>query len=126
MDGELKVFTVNRFIGQVSCLTGACRVLKFNPPVEGHSLQGHVFNSFKVQRESACEARCFVEHNCVSYNLGPLDRDGLYICELSDSVHQMHPEALVRQIGFTYRPTEVSLLTLLKRIAPTFINVKAK
>ncbi|KAL9970391.1 hypothetical protein ACROYT_G022756 [Oculina patagonica] len=85
---------------------GDCRVLKFNPDVEGYALHGHVFKSFTVQRESACEARCFVEHNCVSYNLGPLDEDETYICELSDSDHQMHPEALVRQYGFTYRPTE--------------------
>ncbi|KAL9970388.1 hypothetical protein ACROYT_G022753 [Oculina patagonica] len=89
-----------------SFLTDDCRVLKFNPPVEGHALQGHVFKSFTVQRKSACEARCFVEHDCLSYNLGPLDEAESQICELSDSDHQMHPEALVRQYGFTYNPTE--------------------
>ncbi|KAJ7352808.1 hypothetical protein OS493_033618 [Desmophyllum pertusum] len=48
-----------------------------------------------------------MEHNCVTFNVGPSrDEDGTYICELSDSDHKIHPEALVRQNGFTYKPTE--------------------
>ena len=105
----------------LSFLPDDCRVLKFHPAVEGYSLKGHLLNSFKVQREGACKARCFVEYNCMSYNVGPLDEDGTNICELSDSDHQMHPAALVRQSGFTYIPTEVCLL--LQGIASTFFIV---
>ena len=104
----------------LSFLTDACRVLKFNPTLEGYSLQGHVFKSLKVRREAACEAWCYVEHNCMSYNIGPLDEDETHICELSDSDHQIHTEALVRKNGFTYTPTEVSLFQ--QGIAPTFFK----
>ena len=64
----------------------------------------------KLQTESMCEVKCFKEHSCMSYNLGSWDEDGAYRCELSDSDHVTHPEALVRQNGVTYRPTEVRLV----------------
>ncbi|XP_078374426.1 uncharacterized protein LOC144657969 [Oculina patagonica] len=91
-------------------MTEECRILKFKATIEGYSLQGHVFNNLTVKRESACDARCFIEHNCVSFNVGASHVDGGYICELSDSDHEMHPEALVRRNGFTYRPTENACL----------------
>jgi len=80
--------------------------------MEGYSLQGHVFKTFTVQKESTCEVRCFVEHGCVSYNVGPSHEDGVYICELSDSDHEMHPEALARQNGFTYRAAKVIFIKI--------------
>ena len=51
-----------------------------------------------------------MEHNCVSYNFASWDEDGAYRCELSNSDHDSHPEALVRQEGVTYRPSEVRLV----------------
>ena len=77
------------------------------PAKEGYFLRGHVFKTFMVQRESTCEIRCFAEHGCVSYNTAPSHEDGSYVCELSDSDHEMHPEALERRNGFSYRTTEV-------------------
>ncbi len=91
-------------------MTDDCRILKFKAAMEGYSLQGHVIKNLTVQRESACDARCYMEHNCVSYNVGSLHEDGAYICELSDSDNEIHPEALLRRRGFTYQSTEVSLM----------------
>ena len=85
-----------------------CRALKFKPALQGYFLQGHVIKIFKVQRERACDSRCFVEDNCVSFNVGSSHEGGACICELSDSDHEMHPEALVRRNGFTYHTYEVS------------------
>ena len=48
----------------------------------------------------------------MSYNIGPSHEDGSYVCELSDSDHKMHPEALAPRNGFTYRATEVILIEL--------------
>ena len=76
--------------------------------MEGYSLQGHVFKNLTMQGENTCEINCFVEHDCVSYNIGPSDEDDVKICELSDSDHKIHPEALGRRNGFTYRTTKVS------------------
>ena len=60
-----------------------------------------------MQKESACDAKCYVEGNCVSYNIVSSLEDGTLTCELSDSDHEMHPEALVRRFGSTYQPFEV-------------------
>ena len=78
--------------------------------MEGYSLQGHVFTNFTVQRESTCEIRCFAEHGCMSYNIGPSHKDGVYICELSDSDDIIDPKALALRNGVTYRATEVILI----------------
>ena len=80
--------------------------------MEGYSLEGHVFKTLKAQRESACDVRCFIEHNCMSFNTGISRKDNAYICELSDSDHEMHPGALVRRDGFTYKAMEVSFIRL--------------
>ena len=88
--------------------------------MKGYSLQGHVFKTFTVRRESTCEIRCFVEHSCVSYNIGPSHEDGSYVCELSDSDHEMHPEALARRNGFSYRTTEV--IKILESFTPPVIQ----
>ena len=85
-------------------------MLIFLPALEGYSLHGHPLKTLKLQTENMCEVECYLEHNCVSYNLGSGDEDGAYRCELSTSDHNAHPEALVRQKGVTYRPTEVRLL----------------
>lgn len=88
--------------------TEICRVLKYKPAIKEYSLQGHVIKNLTVKRESACHARCFIEHDCVSFNIGSSNQEGTYICELSDSDHEIHPEALIRRNGFTVQPTEVS------------------
>ena len=88
---------------------GVCRNLEFKPDLKDFSLQGFVFKSFEVQKESDCKARCFQEHNCVSLNIGPSGNNGAYLCELSDSDHEMHSEALKPKDGFAYHSTEVSL-----------------
>ena len=88
---------------------GDCRILEFKPDLKDFSLQGFVIKSFEVQKESDCKARCFQEHNCVSLNIGPSGNNGAYLCELSDSDHEMHSEALKPRDGFTYHSTEVSL-----------------
>ncbi|CAH3135143.1 unnamed protein product, partial [Pocillopora meandrina] len=84
-----------------------CRILEFKPDLKDFSLQGFVIKSFEVQKESDCKARCFQEHNCVSLNIGPSGNNGAYLCELSDSDHEMHSEALKPRDGFTYHSTEV-------------------
>ena len=33
--------------------------------------------------------------------------DGVYLCELSDSDHNLHPGDLKQRVGFFYGPTEV-------------------
>ena len=107
-----KTFTVNLYIyingeHNFRSFIDDCRILRFKPPMEGYSLQGHVFKNLTMQGENTCEINCFLEHGCVSYNIEPSHEDDINICELSDSDHEIHPEALDRRNGFTYRTTEV-------------------
>ena len=79
--------------------------MHFTTPVRENTLVGHVIRSLEVERESACTVSCYLEVNCVSLNLGPL-QDGKHVCELSDSDHHIHPEDLVRRVGFAYKGTK--------------------
>ena len=100
---------------------GDCRILEFKPDLKDFSLQGFVIKSFEVQRESDCKASCFQEHNCVSLNIGPSGNNGAYLCELSDSDHEMHSEALKPKDGFTYHSTEVSFTSKMGNNSSSFI-----
>lgn len=75
--------------------------------MKGYYFEGHVFKSITVQKEDICDAHCFSEDSCVSYNVLLSSGDGPIICELSNSDHQTHPEHLKRRFGSNYQATEV-------------------
>ena len=75
----------------------------------GYRLQRHVFKSIEVQKESECDAKCYVESNCVSFNVVSSLVDGTLMCELSNLDHETHPESLLRQFKSIYQSFEVSL-----------------
>ena len=105
----LLIFIVNIYFAE------SCRSLKFNSPVNGHALEGHVIKniSLSVGMRSSCSARCSMESTCVSFNIGPPIKDQV-TCQLSDADHIRHPEDLKPQEGFTYRGTEVRNCNLSK------------
>lgn len=70
-------------------------------------LEGHVIRKAQVKSAVGCETICFVDNDCMSINLGPL-KHGKYLCELSSSDHDIHPEDLKYQEGFIYKPLWVS------------------
>lgn len=72
----------------------------------GKALDGHVIKTLQVKKQEQCELRCFHESECVSYNMGPSQVNG-FTCELSNSDHVRHPDALVPRAGYIYRGTEV-------------------
>lgn len=53
--------------------TGNCpaRVLEFSSPIGGRTLVGHVFKTIKITSPDLCEVNCFIEADCVSFNVGP-------------------------------------------------------
>ncbi len=93
-------------------------MLKLKPAQEGSALQDHVITSVMVKRVSSCLAHCYVEENCVSYNLGPKLVDDTHKCELSNSDHLLHPEDLVGRDGFIYQPIEVRIKLHTAEIQP--------
>ena len=56
----------------------------FKEPVDGKILPGHVIKTEKVANEGSCRVKCFIEPNCVSINVGPLDEHGVRMCELKN------------------------------------------
>ena len=90
--------------------------------MEDHTLTGHVFKSMVIQDSSACDVNCFVENDCVSFNVKPL-QNGDYLCELSSSCDVVHPEDLKEEQGTVYTSFEVKAqnrVTLLFLLNPLY------
>ena len=87
-----------------------CRTLEFKPSIVGHSLFYHVIETRLAVSQDNCELKCYMEDECISINFGPGD-GGAYLCELSDSDHNVHPQDLQQRDGFIYRPTRVRFKT---------------
>lgn len=67
-----------------------------------------MIQSILVDDNDHCQFKCYVEGECLSYNLGTQGSD--IICELSNSDHYQHPGDLIFKKGFSYHPTVVSVL----------------
>lgn len=78
-----------------------------NPTVTGFFLTGHVFKTMEIKAASACEVNCYMENNCISYNIKPLP-DGKYLCELSDSDDVAHPLNMRYREGAMYKSFKVN------------------
>ena len=83
----------------------------FQPPIDGSYLEGHVNKSYVIELKDTCELKCYMDNDCMSTNVGTLGR-GKYLCELSDSDHELHPEDLKIRQGFTYTATKVRLILI--------------
>ena len=83
-----------------------CRQVEINHSIKGHSLVGHVFKSMEIHDSSACEVNCFMEGDCVSFNIKPL-QDGKFLCNLSNSDHVIHPGDLKDEQGTVYTSFKV-------------------
>ena len=89
-----------------------CRVLGFKSAMKGYNLQGHIFKSVEVQNETDCDVKCYLESDCISFNVVTSPTDGTITCELSNSDHETHPEDLRRQFGAVYQPIKVKGITV--------------
>ena len=88
--------------------------MKMNPSVHNFFLKSHVFRRLEIELPSACEVNCFMDADCVSYNLRqPQDLDGRYLCELSDSTHKIHPLDVKFEEGAVYKSFRVRWYFLL-------------
>ena len=77
-------------------------------PVKNMALHNHVIQSVQAANEDICQLNCYLEPNCVSYNYGR-QGDGTFVCELSDSNHQLVSSGDLRaRDGFIYSTTVVS------------------
>ena len=71
------------------------------------ALEGHLIRTEKVSDEGSCRLKCYLEPNCVSVNVGPLD-EGTRICELNNDTDESPSNlALVERPLYTYHAVEV-------------------
>ena len=106
-----KVSDIRHHLSCKSLADHGCRSLMFLKSFGGHALQRHVFKeiylTMGIKPYSDCKNRCLMENSCVSVNIGPPDKNGLRVCQLSDSDHTQHPDDLKPQEGYLYWASKV-------------------
>ena len=72
--------------------------------LEGKSLFGNLTERHLTQDFLDCSFLCVksAKKNCLSFNFGGSERQGLYECELSNSERKLTPENLQERQGFAY------------------------
>jgi len=83
------------------------RIIVFKEPVANKAMKNHVIRSAEVPSEGSCRLMCYMEPNCVSVNLGPLE-DGKHKCELNNATDEnQFANSLVNKWAFNYLAIEV-------------------
>ena len=103
-----------------------CRNLRFVKPTDGFALHGHVIENISLHMpfddvRFECRSQCGMESTCVSINIGLTAKDGVSLCQLSNSDDIRHPEDLKPQEGFLYWATRVRIK--LHSIVPCLFRV---
>ena len=88
------------------------RIIMFKEPVPNKAMNGYVISSEDVPDEGSCRVLCYMEPNCVSINVGPLE-GRKHKCELNNATAENQFDAyLVNMDKFTYVAIEVSLFMI--------------
>ena len=75
---------------------------------DGQRLKRHVIRVDYVKEKEFCGILCYMEPDCVSYNLGKQvsEADGTYTCELNNFTHEGNKDDLVKDQSFIYGGAE--------------------
>ena len=85
------------------------RILIFKEPLSNKALEGHLIRTERVSDEGSCRLKCYLEPNCVSVNVGPLDK-GALTCELNNDTDESPCHlALVERQLYTHLAVEVNV-----------------
>lgn len=80
-----------------------CRSIQFEPLITSKALLNDTIKTLSVKGQGGCEARCYQDDDCVSYNFG-LVGGTLPNCELNKVTHQQAlKEEFVSREGYIYR-----------------------
>lgn len=73
------------------------------------ALTGHMIRSEMASDDGSCRVKCYLEPNCASVNVGPLDRRG-HDCELNNANEEsVSHSAMKGRQGYTFHSAEVQL-----------------
>ena len=88
------------------------RIITFKEPIKGKVLKGHVIRSLKVANEGSCRVQCFMEPNCVSINVGPV-QEGKSICELNNATDDSPSRSALKNVAqYIHYAVEVRCMSL--------------
>ena len=83
------------------------RIIIFKEPIPDKVLPGHVIRTETVIDEGSCRVQCYIEPNCVSINVGPVD-EGKRVCELKNFTDESPSHsALEKKKGYIHYAVEV-------------------
>ena len=83
------------------------RQLEFKEGCIGERLMNHMIRKVDVMDGEFCGVLCFMEHNCVSYNLMTISENGKHHCELNNATHEEHEEDLEKDSNYEYHGAKV-------------------
>ena len=88
----------------------------FKEPITNKAMKSHVIRTELVPNVGSCRVLCYMEPNCVSINVGPLE-EGKHKCELSNATDEnQFTVFLENQETFTYLAiAQVNLFIVQKR-----------
>ena len=87
-------------------------------------LPGRVIRTEKVANEGSCRVRCFLEPNCVSFNVGPADDQGQRINELKNFTDESPSQTgLQQRTGHIHFSAEVSDIFADYHLSLSVLNV---
>ena len=111
------------------CLpSDACRHLDFTVAFDGNRLVNHIIRTIESVQVDFCGSLCFMEHNCVSYNMEIIGGSSTATkCELNNATHNEHHGDLKQWSNYSnyfYRGIKVSEALMdssLPRLFPIFL-----
>ena len=106
----------------------------FKEPILNKVLKNHLIEKEKVPNEGSCRVKCYMEPDCVSINVGPLDSRGEITCELNDATWENGHESDMKElVNYTYLGIQVNQVinemiisyncVRRKRTLPNFVGV---
>ena len=88
-----------------------CRNAIFKEPLKAQDkmLSNHSLGEHLVMTEDQCHIQCYLNNDCVSYNLGPSSIPGSLLCELNNADRYQYPQDYRDEPEYSYRGAMVLL-----------------
>ena len=87
------------------------RSIIFKEPIPNKVMCGHMISSSEVPNEGSCRVNCYLDPNCVSINMGPLE-GGKLMCELNDVTSSQKESFIKYKKAHTYLEIQVKHLNV--------------
>lgn len=93
---------------RVTCSADHCRELQFRAEqtFQGKRLVNHVIRVHDSVVTDFCDALCYMEHNCASYNLRKRGEAEGHRCELNNATHEGNENDMEENPDYEYRGTK--------------------